>query len=176
MHTFSTIAMPDRKKKTLMYYLVYSYRIKGISFPTRNEEKKQRQNSSRTLKYFPLSEFLWNSFRLDGWSCMNCASEHLPRGAGWIFALAQRALLVFLWVCATFGRSGGGGDEAPNYPGWTPLAKEGACAGHTTREPRASDKNSAFIGNVCVLHREGNFSPSSMSVIDMLMKNSGVSF
>lgn len=29
---------------------------------------------------------------------------------------------------------------------------------------------------VCVLHREGNFSPSSMSVIDVLMKNSGVSF
>lgn len=56
LHTFSTIAMPDRKKKkctqknqkTLIYYLVYSYRIKGISFPTRNEEKNrfkiQRQN------------------------------------------------------------------------------------------------------------------------------------
>lgn len=49
LHTFGTIAMPDRKKKPLIYYLVYSYRIKGISFPTRHEEKtiplkNQRQN------------------------------------------------------------------------------------------------------------------------------------
>lgn len=48
LHTFSTIAMADRKK--LIYYLVYSYRIKGISFSTRNEEEKnplekQRQNT-----------------------------------------------------------------------------------------------------------------------------------
>ena len=52
LHTFSTIAMPDKKK--LIYYLVYSYRIKGISFPTRNEEKKnhlenQRQNPLKAL-------------------------------------------------------------------------------------------------------------------------------
>lgn len=42
LHTFSTIAMPDRKN--LIYYLVYSYRIKGISFPTRNEEKNSLEN------------------------------------------------------------------------------------------------------------------------------------
>lgn len=146
-----------------MYYLVYSYRIKGMSFPTRNEEKKQRQNSSRTVKYFPLSEFLRNSFCLDGWSCMNCASEHLPRGAGWIFALVQRALLVFLWVCATFCRragAGGGGDEAPNCPGWTPLTKEGACAGHTTREPRASPwTRTRHSLEMCVCYTERGISP-----------------
>lgn len=45
LHTFSTIAMPDRKKKKkpkpLIYYLVYGYRIKGASFPTRNKEQKK---------------------------------------------------------------------------------------------------------------------------------------
>lgn len=52
MHTFSTIAMPDRKKKTLMYYLVYSYRIKGISFPTRNEEKKTKTKLLKNPQIF----------------------------------------------------------------------------------------------------------------------------
>lgn len=81
LHTFSTIAMPDRKN--LIYYLVYSYRIKGISFPTRNEEKIplkiKDKNLLKTPKCFVLSEFLRNSpYGVDGWACVNCVSELLP--------------------------------------------------------------------------------------------------
>lgn len=83
----------------------------------------------------------------------------------------------FLFSYGFVPLSAGGGDEAPNYPGQAPLTKEGACAGHATTEPESQGHRlgqELGVHRKCVLHGERNFSPSSISVIDMLMKNSGV--
>lgn len=120
---------------------------------------------------------------VDGWSCVNCVPEHFPRWVRWIFALAQRARLVFPAVRAAFCRSTVGqarvevGRRLRIAPGRHHWPKKGlrllVLPPNQRAKAIASDKRSSSwcSAETCVLHGERNFSPSSMSVINVLMKN-----